>query len=84
MQSVPITTKVVSSNPTHDEVYSIQLYVIKFRCDFTAGRWCSPGTTISSSNKTDHNIAEIVLKVVLNTTVLSVLLLFMASGDFPT
>jgi hypothetical protein len=24
MQSVPITTKVVSSNPTHGEVYSIQ------------------------------------------------------------
>ena len=24
MQSVSITTKVVSSNPTHDEVYSIQ------------------------------------------------------------
>ena len=30
MQSVTITTKVVSSNPTHDKVYSIQLYVIKF------------------------------------------------------
>ena len=27
---VPITTKVVSSNPVHDEVYSIQHYVIKF------------------------------------------------------
>jgi hypothetical protein len=30
MPSVPITTKVVSSNPAHDEVYSIQHYVIKF------------------------------------------------------
>ena len=30
MQSVPITTNVVSSKPTHDEVYSIQYYVIKF------------------------------------------------------
>ena len=31
MQSVPsITTKVVSSNPVNGEVYSIQLYVIKF------------------------------------------------------
>jgi len=29
MQSVPITTNVVSSNPTHGEVYSIQHYVIK-------------------------------------------------------
>ena len=27
---MPITTKVVSSNPTHSEVYSIQQYVIKF------------------------------------------------------
>ena len=31
MQSVPITTTVVSSsNPAHDEVYSILHYVIKF------------------------------------------------------
>jgi hypothetical protein len=29
MQSVPITTKVVSSNPVHGEVYSIQHYMIK-------------------------------------------------------
>jgi hypothetical protein len=29
-QSVPITTNVVSSNPAHGEVYSIQHYVIKF------------------------------------------------------
>ena len=28
--SVPITTKVVSSNPVHGKVYSIQHYVIKF------------------------------------------------------
>jgi len=28
VQSVPITTKIMSSNPAHDEVYSIQLYVI--------------------------------------------------------
>jgi hypothetical protein len=30
VQSVPITTNVVSSNPAHGEVYSIQHYVIKF------------------------------------------------------
>jgi hypothetical protein len=30
VQSVPITTKVVSSNPVHGKVYSIQHYVIKF------------------------------------------------------
>jgi hypothetical protein len=33
MQSVPITTKVVSTNPSHGEVYSIQHYVIKFVSD---------------------------------------------------
>jgi hypothetical protein len=34
-KQVPITTKVVSLNPIHDEVYSIQHYVIKFvvTCD---------------------------------------------------
>jgi hypothetical protein len=30
MQSVPITTKVVSLKPIHGEVYSIQHYMIKF------------------------------------------------------
>jgi hypothetical protein len=33
MQSVPITNKVVSPNPAHDEVYAIQHYVIKFVSD---------------------------------------------------
>ena len=33
VQSVPITTKVVSSSPVHGEVYSIQHYVIKFVSD---------------------------------------------------
>ena len=33
VQSVPITTHVVSSNPVHGEVYSIQHYVIKFVSD---------------------------------------------------
>ena len=30
MLSVHITTKILSSNPVHDEVYSMQHYVIKF------------------------------------------------------
>ena len=34
MQSVPITAKVVSLNPTHGEVFSIQHYMIKFVSDF--------------------------------------------------
>jgi len=33
VQSVPITTKVVSSNLVHGEVYLIQHYVIKFVSD---------------------------------------------------
>ena len=33
VQSVPTTTKVVSLNPAHSEVYSIQHYVIKFVSD---------------------------------------------------
>jgi hypothetical protein len=33
MQSVPITTKVVSSNLSNGEAYSIQHYVIKFVSD---------------------------------------------------
>jgi hypothetical protein len=32
------------------------------------GQWFSPGTSVSSTNKTDrHDIAEILLKVALNT-----------------
>jgi hypothetical protein len=33
MQSVPITINIVSLNPAHGEVYSIQHYVIKFVSD---------------------------------------------------
>ena len=33
MQLVPITTNIVSLNPAHGEVYTIQLYVIKFVSD---------------------------------------------------
>ena len=65
MQSVPITTKVVSSNPVHCEVYSIQHYVINLSA---TGRWFSQGTPVFSTNKTDrYDITEILLKVALNT-----------------
>ena len=39
-------------------------------CQWLAtGRWCSPGTPVFSTNKTDrHNITEILSKVALNTT----------------
>ena len=64
MQSVPIITDVVSSNPTQ----AIQNHVIKFVSDLrNIGDFFS-GTPISSLNKTDrHDIAEILLKVASNT-----------------
>ena len=51
-KSVSITTKVVSSNPTHGKVYSIQHYVIVCLW-LSAGLWFSPGTLVSSTSKTD-------------------------------
>ena len=65
MQSVLITTKVASSNLVHGEVYSKKNYVIKFVSDRSVvfSRYFS-----SYTNKTDpHDIAEILLKVSLNT-----------------
>ena len=63
MQSVPITTNVMSSNHAHEN--SIQHYEIKF---VSAGWWFTPGTTVSSTNKIDsRDIAELLLKVALNT-----------------
>jgi len=70
-----ISTKVVSSNPTHCKVYKIQHYGIKFVHNFRhACQWFSQGTPVSSTNKTDHHdISEILLKVVLNTIILTLL-----------
>jgi hypothetical protein len=98
---VPITIKVVSSNPIHGKVYSIQHYVIKFVSDLqqvscinfdcsifavhsevysiqhyvikfvSSLQWFSPGTPVSSTNKTNlHDITELLLKVPLNTITL--------------
>ena len=65
MQSVPITTKVASSNLVHGEVSSKQNYVIKFVSDRSVVFSRYSG---SYTNKTDrHDIAEILLKVSLNT-----------------
>ena len=59
----------------HGEVYSIQHYLIKFVSNLATGWWFSPGTPISSTNKTDrHNITEILLKVALNTITSSLLI----------
>ena len=67
VQSVPITTKVVSLNPADGEVYWIQLYVIKFVTDLrqvSGFLWVLqfPQQIILS-----HDITEILLKVMLNT-----------------
>ena len=70
---MPITTKVVSLNPGHGDVYLILDYVIKFVSDLrqVCGFLCS--TQVSSTNKTDcHEITEIWLKVVLNTINLTI------------
>jgi hypothetical protein len=67
-QSVHITLKVVSSNPVHGEVYSIQHYVIKFVSDLRHVGGFLLGTPVSSANKTDcHNITGKLLKVAINT-----------------
>jgi hypothetical protein len=55
VQSLPTTTKIVSLNPSHGEVYSIQHYVMKFVTssssktitDLGYGLWClTPLSTI--------------------------------------
>ena len=64
----------------HRDLSPLMLWVrisIRARCTtlcnkvcqwLVAGRWFSPGSPISSTNKTDHHdITEILLKVALNT-----------------
>jgi hypothetical protein len=67
VQSVPITTKVVSLKRVHSEVCSIQHYVIKFVSDLgqvSGFLWVTP---VFSTNKTDrYDITEILLKVAFN------------------
>ena len=57
---MPIATKVVSSNPVHGKVYSIQHYVIKFVSYFLWVLQFPPPIKLT------HNITEILLKVALN------------------
>ena len=66
VQSLPITTKVVSSNSVHGEVNTTLYGKV---CQLLAtGQWFSLGTRVSSTNKTDcHDMTdEILLKVALN------------------
>ncbi len=47
------------------------------------GHWFSPGTQISSTNKTNcHDITEILLKVALNTITLTLLKSFVFNADW--
>ena len=69
MQSVPITTKVVSSNPVRvlDTTLCYKVNQWLATC-----RWFSPGIPVSSSNKTGrHDTTEILLKVALNTIIIT-------------
>jgi hypothetical protein len=68
VQSVPMTTKVVFSNPVHGEVYWIQHYVIKLVSDLRQVGGFLRVLQFPPNNKTDlHNITEILLKVALST-----------------
>jgi hypothetical protein len=51
-----------------DKLYRIMLYHVHLTMNEATGQWFSPGTPVSSTNKTDHHdITEILLKVALNT-----------------
>ena len=68
MQSVPITTKVVSSNHVHGEVYSIQHYVLNLSVTLRHVGDFLRILRFPPLIKTDrHDITEILLKVALNT-----------------
>jgi hypothetical protein len=60
MQSVPITTDVVSSNLDQGEVYNIMWSSLSVTCDRSVGFSGYFGFL-------HHDITEILLKVVLNT-----------------
>ena len=60
MQSIPITSNIVSLYPDHGEVYSKQHYVIKFVRDLRQDSGFFRVLLFPSSNKTDcHDITEI-------------------------
>ena len=50
-----------------------------------AGWWFSPGTRVSSSNKTDrHDVTEILLEVALNTIILALTTVLLTKQDNAT
>ena len=69
MQWVPVTINIVSWNPVHGEMYSIKYYVIKFLSDM---RYVGGFRLVSATIKSDrHDIAELLLKVALSVTTLT-------------
>ena len=82
MQSVAINTDGVSSNGSWQGVLDTLL------CDtvcqwFAAGRWFSPATPVSSTNKADHHgITEISLTVAFDTTTVTPDLFFIISLNY--
>ena len=71
MQSVSITTNVVSSNLVHGEVYLIQHYVIKFASDLREVDGFLWVLRFPPPIKHCHDITDILLKVALNTSILT-------------
>ena len=73
MQSVPINTNVVSSNPARARCTRQSIQQCAIKLSVTRGMSVLfSGTPISSTNKTNHHdTAEILLKVLLNTIVLT-------------
>jgi hypothetical protein len=73
VQSVPITTNVVGSNPVHGDTTLCDIV-----CQWLAtDRWFSPGTSVSSTNKkkdkqrfTEHNIKHAYTSLVLRDVVI--------------
>ena len=71
VQAVHITTKVVSLNPAHGEVFLIH-YVIQFVSDLRqVGDFLWVFRFPLSIKLTTHDFTEILLKVVLNTITLT-------------
>jgi hypothetical protein len=74
--TVPIASKSCEFEPVHSKVslvYSIQHYA--------TGRWFSPFTLVSFTNKTDrHDMTEILLKVALNTISLNTTYIHVSLG----
>jgi hypothetical protein len=66
-QLVSFTTNVASSNPAQAMCTRYNVLSVNW-----AGRLFSPGTLVSTTDKTDsHNITEILLKVAFNTITLT-------------